>query len=454
MRPSSFVLNTIAPEPLQATMVCADTLSGQVALLPAALQAALNGEEEGRLSSRDRAHLALLEQRGLVVPVGAAGLAADRDRLQGWLGQAARSCYQFTICPTLDCNLRCGYCYQEGIARGRVMSAETARQAVAWFEECVVRERRPLVIFGLYGGEPLLRPAVICEAARLLATACARLGMPVALRILTNGTLLSPGILREIGSCLRPLWIEAQVTLDGPRDLHDRRRPQATGGGSFDAILGNLLALGAEHPGLALTIRVNVDRGNAGQALELARVLADCRARLPAGARLRFALTRGCSPCDPWTLEGKDAAQTLSALWAGARALGWESAAHPLRYGPCGEYLGNAVIVDPEGYVYRCEGMVGRWELAVGHVGEKATLALGDPETLSAHWEACLGRCPVVPLCLGGCRLRAFMRHGDWRVRACERATLQAVAEACLRAGWPEHGRGPRSAAQGAMPYA
>jgi uncharacterized protein len=66
------------------------------------------------------------------------------------------------------------------------------------------------------------------------------------------------------------VW-SAQITLDGPPDVHDRRRPLASGRGTFDTLLANITAMAGI---LDVQVRVNLDADNAGGCPRLLNILA------------------------------------------------------------------------------------------------------------------------------------------------------------------------------------
>ncbi len=85
------------------------------------------------------------------------------------------------------CNLNCHYCWAH---RNRVpgITEEVARRAIDWLEETGCRA------LALMGGEPLLRPALVC---RIVADAAAR-GFFVYLP--TNGRLMTPNVIDRLGA--------------------------------------------------------------------------------------------------------------------------------------------------------------------------------------------------------------------------------------------------------------
>ena len=113
-----------------------------------------------------------------------------------------------------------------------------------------------------YGGEPTLYLDMIEALSAQLRDACERRGAQyLPATIITNGYLLT----EKTAQRLKAAGIEeAQVTLDGDRDTHNRRRPLKGGVGTFDRILENVAA---SRDILKIQIRINVDRSNADTAV-------------------------------------------------------------------------------------------------------------------------------------------------------------------------------------------
>jgi uncharacterized protein len=114
-----------------------------------------------------------------------------------------------------------------------------------------------------FGGEPLLASDVvldISEHAALLARENARLVYRGAMT--TNGHLLVPetfAALVAAGVC------EFQISLDGPREVHNRSRLAANGGPTFDRIWENLLAIKETELSAAITLRIHFDGDTVSQ---------------------------------------------------------------------------------------------------------------------------------------------------------------------------------------------
>src|SRR6185369_11165105 len=75
----------------------------------------------------------------------------------------------------------------------------------------------------------------------------------------TNGYLLT----RDVFDRLVALGItQYQITFDGPREWHDRKRVRANGGATFDRIWRNLLATRDRAGEFEIVVRLHVDREN------------------------------------------------------------------------------------------------------------------------------------------------------------------------------------------------
>ena len=182
-----------------------------------------------------------------------------------------------TFCPvvavTAACNLDCVYRFEEGsVDRRERMSATNSGKAILWMEKYISEnpELKRLSL-GLFGGEPLLYiPA--CEFFIKEAAEVARAsGLTFDFGITTNGTRLTREIVDD--------WTKKglsfiRVTLDGPKHVHDERRPfrSKRRDGSFDLILANLVSI-AEIDGFELEIEINIDRNNYKYVPELLDIL-------------------------------------------------------------------------------------------------------------------------------------------------------------------------------------
>jgi uncharacterized protein len=121
-----------------------------------------------------------------------------------------------------------------------------------------------------YGGEPTLCMNIIDSLSTRFQHLCEKCGVRYfPSDIVTNGYLLSEKMahrLKQAGVA------QAQITLDGGKDTHDKRRPLLGGHSTFKRILDNVAA---SRSILDIQVRINIDRSNARTAAEALGALAE-----------------------------------------------------------------------------------------------------------------------------------------------------------------------------------
>jgi uncharacterized protein len=167
--------------------------------------------------------------------------------------------HALSLAVAQKCNLGCTYCYaQQGEFGGaaRNMSLETATRAVEWLIEGAAPGAKVNVAF--LGGEPLANRQVLQETTKRGAALAASRNVVLTFSITTNGTLLTEGD----ADFFETFAFAVTVSLDGPRDTHDRLRMYRSGAGSFDRIMTNLQPLLTRQRQMQVSARVTVTPAN------------------------------------------------------------------------------------------------------------------------------------------------------------------------------------------------
>lgn len=159
------------------------------------------------------------------------------------------------INPTLDCNFRCWYCYEEH--KNIMNMTPEVRKAISHFlqKQCAIPEREYIGL-SFFGGEPLLMfDDVVMPLVHDLYSFCKANEKSYSIGFTTNGYLLTPKVvdqLKEAANCN----IFFQITLDGNRAMHNKTRfAHETRDGSYDTIVTNIKY--AISNGCSLCIRLN-----------------------------------------------------------------------------------------------------------------------------------------------------------------------------------------------------
>ena len=138
-----------------------------------------------------------------------------------------------------DCNLRCKYCFAStGKFKGErmLMQMDVAKAAL---DLLIARSgtRKNLEV-DLFGGEPLLNFAAVEGIVSYGRQLEKQYGKVIRFTITTNALDLTA----ERMSYLNKEMHNVVLSLDGRKSVHDELRPTASGSGSFEKILPNILA--------------------------------------------------------------------------------------------------------------------------------------------------------------------------------------------------------------------
>ncbi len=168
------------------------------------------------------------------------------------------SSYRLIINPTLNCNFKCWYCYEDHSAYAK-MDVQTVARVERFLTRMFGNHDIRDVSLSFFGGEPLL---YYNETVRPLIDhirRCRHEGAPTySIHFTTNGYLITESMLQHL--CESDDSKSFQITLDGNRKEHDKVRFPASGGGSYDRILMNVCRLLEKR--MEVVLRINFTAAN------------------------------------------------------------------------------------------------------------------------------------------------------------------------------------------------
>ena len=340
------------------------------------------------------------------------GFIVDYDEL-AFIKTAANSIsgmsdeLNLVLCPTLGCNFACPYCFENAKDRKTDLMSEDVQKAIANVVDKTIEKygcRRVHVMW--YGGEPLLGKEVIENLSKLLIEIAEKHSAGYSAMIITNGYLLDEQAVRMLE---RSRVYKAQITIDGPREIHNKTRILKTGAGSFDRIIENISSVKSS---ISYKIRCNLNRENARHIQELQSFI-DSTAEKSGNSIELYT-------CAVW--ESDAAPETCSItldkeqFMAGDRIV--DENALGKRRMSCSVIKLFSMVVDCYGKVYKCEETVGDESAVIGNIldfkGDLISGLYSSPTCGRGPFTDYLGRvfpfddeecmsCKVLPICLGGC---------------------------------------------------
>ena len=319
----------------------------------------------------------------------------DRYSLPQWLGPDAPRRFHVMVKPAGSaCNLNCTYCFYlskqalPGGPGGGHMHDDLLDRLVRDYIGSVNAEE---VVFSWQGGEPTLMGIDFFRRVVELQRRYAKPGQRVENDLQTNGTLLD----EEWASFLRENRFLVGLSIDGPKEIHDRFRVTKQDQPTFDAVFEAARLL--RRAGVPFNTLTCVHRYNASRPLDVYRFLrrelgstylqfipiVEARdfetvapqnwdpARLPTVNTPRARPEHPDSIVTPWSVDPEEYGYFLSKVWDEwlARDVGKvlvnfcetlvaQHMGEPSQLCVYSEHCGKGVALEHDGSVYACDHYV------------------------------------------------------------------------------------------------
>ena len=162
--------------------------------------------------------------------------------------------YHVILNMTMDCNLRCWYCYEEHVSESNVRD-EIVESLFKHLEKKIESNPFENLVFSFFGGEPLLQKEKILCILNELKKMSKQWKFTLNVNFTTNGTLID----RDFLNFLKDLNVGFQITLDGNRASHNKiRKYKDYLFGSFDRIIRSLQMINELLENYQIALRINV----------------------------------------------------------------------------------------------------------------------------------------------------------------------------------------------------
>lgn len=319
-------------------------------------------------------------------------------KLHYYFNSFNRNSLGFAVAPTTFCNFNCHYCYEEN-RKPIFMTEETEKNFINFIKK---HENVKFVDINWYGGEPLTHFNSIKNILKLIKD-----DDKIKLRnhgVVTNGYLLDEK--KSLFFVDNPLNF-IQVTIDGDRETHNKRRILTSGEGTYDMILSNIDVFLKLNPHTRVQIRVNIDITNYEQFFRIYTELNERWLNYNVSVYPAFVqdYSESCShSCS--IMQHQDRMNFYINLFKEHK---FDVQFFPkLEIGGCGATNVNYYVVGPKGELYKCWNDIGNNDRIVGYLDNDnvpnlnilAKYLVGP--TMFDEKEC--KECNLFPICTGGCQ--------------------------------------------------
>lgn len=327
-------------------------------------------------------------------------------KFKNFQGKFQTNNFSLSIAPTFSCNFACPYCYEN--TKAQFMSQEVMDAICKEVEKAAINKKK--INISWYGGEPLLTKNIIWNLSDKFISYAEKFGSSYSAQIITNGYLLDD---EAIANFLKYKISRVQITLDGPADIHNKRRKlKNSSKTTFDTVLNN--AKKALDAGIGVAIRINIDKNNENFIDKLLNTLLDYglqNAYVYLG-HVR-ASTDFCKSISSNCLTKEDYALKFANFEKILLKKGFNKNYYPnyprTKSNNCTADSITSKVIAPDGSMYKCWHDMSKPNMSIGNIKDLMNLSdqnimtqvkymLSNPFKVDECRE-----CNVLPLCMGGC---------------------------------------------------
>lgn len=339
-----------------------------------------------------------------------------------WSRRKTEGVYNITIAPTMDCNFKCYYCFEE--PQKEYLTEEISARISKFINNCSDLKQLNLTWFG---GEPLLAFEQICQISRSIKLSDKQHSY---IAIITNGYYLTENVVNN----LEDLHINSiQVTVDGLFDKYDKIKFTRQDKHCFNKLIENIDYFAAKHKKISMTIRVNMTKKT---MTDFKDVLDFFHNRYPNNPNITVhpaflkninnttSESRACEFC-----SGNDKmkfAQTLFYQTKDKHVLYPDN-----NFNECAIRNHNSWAFGPDGSVYKCWENIGDVNNKIGFLDENGKIQITVPLRLAKYmyvadplYDKHCTSCTYLPICFGMCpNERILSEEGDCAMENCAKRT-------------------------------
>lgn len=399
-----------------------NVLTGKVLSVSKHVHNCIKNNELDMLSNNE---LRILENQGFLVSSHQDEIINMKQRLREMKHNS--DSLVVTILTNMDCNLGCKYCHENGLMDYQFLNETHLMKIEKWLtKQCEINNYKIVTLY-FYGGEPTLNMYAIERIASCVRELSREHGFKYNFSMTTNATLLDDAMVNKL---IETDVCDLQVTLDGPRDIHNYRKPFLDGSGTFDVILNNILKYSDR---LNFTIRANVDKNNYEYISELMDIIVANDVHKKAFFYLDLVSSTHSKNeyCSNNVFSSLEEMASITYLWKMQKEKGIPLRGKNVIEGLCGNLSRSNITISATGEFYICPGLCGIKAARIGDLKVGYNHVYNEMIKTEV-WKNCIN-CKYLPMCAGGCRAQAYMTTGNCFSCYCKKKYYEKVVMEYIR---------------------
>lgn len=329
------------------------------------------------------------------------------------------STFSLTILPTLDCNLRCWYCFEKQI-KGSHLTLKVSEAILSLVKMKLKEDTLKNIKILLFGGEPLLYfESELYPLLKKIKDETLKAGKHVFFSFVTNAVCINDNNIPFFDE----LDASFQISIDGYKERHDKVKfiPE-TGEGTYDSMIKKLYSLTERLKNVHINLRINYDDETLNQMPELIEQLKDIDRN-----KISVHLER------IWQTDGKpfnnEELRDMISLWI-ANGFNVSYMNMTRRSYSCIASLNNHVVVSWDGSVFKCTGRDFTKLHKEGQIMSNGNIKWDEKklkkrlEIVTYNNNMCK-TCKFLPLCWGPCCQKQLECSDGNFIRYCQKRIME-----------------------------
>lgn len=363
----------------------------------------------------------ILKEKGFIID---SGLDEVETLLKRWRDiESSKKSYSIIVLPTLDCNCRCWYCYEQHNA-GTNMTPQTVELIKKHIDLKTSDPELQHFHLSFFGGEPLMGfHTVVMPLLKYAKEICQKRSIGYDAHFTTNASLLTDKMISEMKDL--NISIGFQITLDGNRKTHDSIRCTKTGKPTFDTIVANIHKL--LQNGFKVSLRINYTTANLDTNYDIIDEFKD----LSDDMRKKFDVILQ----QVWQDAGNNTAKGSELIIKIQNEFNSKQLCTNSKYTNnyrCYADCENNVVINYNGDIYKCTARDFLPENKEGVISADGHVEFNDifKERMSVkHTNVFCKHCVIFPLCMGTCSQFSLENNNEEK---CYHNFSETDKEACI----------------------